>query len=169
MRLNKKLNFSKHRGTTLVEVMVSVAIISILGTALLTVFLKWLQFWQVSRVNSEIQSDARAGLDLIDRNLRQATSSSVVVDAYNTSQPPYSRISFQKAGQPIIYYQSGQRLYEVSHSTRAISRALRSIQFVYPETTDNSIINVSMTMERKIYGTNTRVIQMSIEKVRIMN
>jgi len=157
------------RGMTLTEVMMSVAIVGIIGVALTTLFLKWLQFWQVSRVNSEIQADARTCLELIDRNLRQATSTSVVVDAYSTAQPPYSRISFQKAGNPIIYYQNGQKLYEVADSTRAISETLRCIQFVYPQTVDGSIINVGITMEKKIYGTNTRVIQMSIQKVRIMN
>jgi len=160
---------ARSKGMTLTEVMISVAIIGIIGSALTVLFLSWLQFWQVSRVNSEIQSDARTCLELINRNLRQATSTSAVVDAYSAAQPPYSRISFRKDGQPVIYYQLGQQLYEVSHSTRAISRTLRSIQFVYPETADDSIINVGITMEKKIYGTNTRVVQMSIAKVRLMN
>ncbi|PKM92558.1 MAG: hypothetical protein CVU80_02725 [Elusimicrobia bacterium HGW-Elusimicrobia-4] len=159
--------FSK--GFTLVELMINVAIISIIAFTLTSLFLKWIQFWQLSKAKTEVQRDARTCISAINRNLRQSTASSVVVDRYDSNQPPYSRISFTKKDKTHIYYQKGQEFYQVVDSTTCLSKSLRAVLFIYPQTSDDSIINVSLTFEKKTYSSQTKALQLSVEKVRVMN
>jgi type II secretory pathway pseudopilin PulG len=154
---------------TVVELIISVTIIAIIGSFISVLMLKWVNLWNLSKANSEIQRDARSCLFIINKNLRQCTASTVAIDRLNSSQPPFSRISLFKDGAPVIYYQKGRELYEVTASTRVLARSLRNIQFIYPQTSDSSLISVSATFERRVAGTDTRALQMSIEKVRIMN
>ena len=149
--------------------MISIVIISIIGAMLTVLFSKWVRVWYLSKTNSEIQADARASIEVMDRNLRQAAASSVVIDRYDANQPPYSRVSFLKFSQPIIYYQSGRNLYYVSTSTRIISRSLDCVQFVYPSTLNNKVLNIAAAFEKKTYGTYRRAFQLSIQTVNIMN
>ena len=156
-------------GFTIVELLINVTIISIIAMALTTLFLKWIQFWQLSQAKGEIQRDARTCISAVNKHLRQATASSVILDRYDSNQPPYSRIYFKKDGQPFYYYQKDQELYEVINSTRCLAKSLRAVLFAYPETSDKSIINVSITFEKKTYSGGTKAIQLSVQKVRIIN
>ncbi|OQA92361.1 MAG: hypothetical protein BWY26_00279 [Elusimicrobia bacterium ADurb.Bin231] len=167
MKTTHSSNFAK--GYTLIELMLSVVIISILGSGLSVLFLRWLQFWQMSKANTEIQRDARTTIAVINRNLRQGTANSVVIDRLDDTQPPCSRLSFQKLSKIYIYYQKNNELFEVVDSTRSISKSLRSIHFVYPQTSDPGLISVAATFEKKTYSQQTRALHLSIEKVRIMN
>lgn len=156
-------------GLTIIELMINVVTIAILAGAFSALFLKWIQLWRLSSAKADIQRDARACISQIDRFLRQATASTVVVDRYDSNQPPYSRITFTKDSQQYIYYQKGQTLYEVASGTRTLATSLRVVQFIYPETSDNSILSVSVTFEKKTYSSQVKALQLSVQKVRIMN
>ncbi|MEW6557153.1 MAG: hypothetical protein AB1349_07350 [Elusimicrobiota bacterium] len=159
----------KSKGLTFIELMINVAMISIMAFALSSLFLKWIQLWYLSQAKTEIQRDARTCISAINKHLRQADASSVVVDRYDSNQPPYSRITFTKDSQTHIYYQKDQELYEVISSTRSIAKSLRAVQFTYPQTSDDSIINVSITFEKSTFSARRKALQLSVEKVRIMN
>lgn len=160
---------SSRSGFTLIEALMTVAIMGIvfaLGPALL---LQMTRFFRQNRARVEIQRDARNVLDLINRNLRQAKASTVVVDAAS-GQPPYSRIAFTKAqGNALTFYQQGTTLYMVSGGTKAISSNLRYLAFTYPRSDEDNIISVSITMETGTFETKTKALQLSVEKVRVMN
>ncbi|MFH1541158.1 MAG: hypothetical protein ABID79_04830 [Elusimicrobiota bacterium] len=129
-----------------------------------------MQFWQLSTAKIEIQRDARTIISTISRHLMQATTSSVIIDRYNSNQPPYSRISFTKVDKTFTYYQEGQKLYEVIGSTRCLAKSVVILYFAYPETRDDSIINISLTMEKKIMlGSKTSQFLTQKVKTRIMN
>ncbi|MFA5779960.1 MAG: hypothetical protein WC947_07465 [Elusimicrobiota bacterium] len=159
----------KKKGFTIVELLINVVTISIIAGALSSLFFKWIQLWYLSSTKAEIQRDGRTCVSAVDKHLRQATASSVVIDRYDSNQPPYSRIYFTKDGQPFYYYQKGQELYEVINSTRCLAKSVRAVQFIYPETADDSIIAMSITFEKKTYSSQTKALQLSVAKVRIMN
>ncbi|OGS44736.1 MAG: hypothetical protein A2539_03885 [Elusimicrobia bacterium RIFOXYD2_FULL_34_15] len=160
---------TRSKGLTLVELMINIVSVSIIAMALTSLFLKFIQFWQLSSAKTDIQRDGRTAINAINKNLRQADASSIVVDRYDANQPPYSRISFTKNNQIYVYYQQDQTLYEVINSTISLAKSLRCISFTYPETSEDSIVNVSITFEKKTYNQNTKALQLSTAKVRIMN
>ncbi|MDO8734531.1 MAG: hypothetical protein Q7K21_05185 [Elusimicrobiota bacterium] len=157
------------KGFTIVELMINVVSISIIAGALSALFFKWMQLWYLSSAKAEIQRDGRTCVAAVDKHLRQGAASSIVIDRYDSNQPPYSRLSFTKDGQPFIYYQNGQSFYEVINSTRTLAKSVRAVQFIYPDTSDDSIIAMSITFEKKTYSSQTKALQLSVAKVRIMN
>jgi prepilin-type N-terminal cleavage/methylation domain-containing protein len=159
----------RRAGFTLVEALMVVAIVGVVFGLAPTLLIQMTRFFRQNRARVEIQRDARNALDLINRNLRQAKASTVVVDAA-ASQPPYSRIAFTKAqGSSLTFYQQGKTLYMVSGGTKAISSNLRYLAFTYPRSDDDNIISVSITMETGTFETKTKALQLSVEKVRVMN
>jgi len=147
-------------------VIVILGIVFMLGPTLLR---NITNYYYLHNAKIEIQRDARADLDLINRFIRQAVASSVIIDQGN-GQPPYSRIAFTTSqGQDMLFYQEGKTLYQVAQSTTVISRNLRYIAFTYPRSDDPTIISVAMTMEKSTYEGGSKALELSIEKVRVMN
>lgn len=160
----------KRNGYTLTEVMISVAIIGILSTVGPPIFIQMQRFYIQTTARNDVQRDARQSLDIINRFLRQAKSITIVIDSLS-GQPPYSRISFTSANdESISIWQNGTKLYMSKGATTSVlAKDLRYIAFVFPRTDDTSIVNVSMTMEQKSYEGTTKALELSIEKVRVMN
>jgi prepilin-type N-terminal cleavage/methylation domain-containing protein len=159
-----------HRnGWTMIELMIVIGIVGIIAFAAPAMFTQLTRFYQLHNAKVEIQRDARAALDIMNRFLRQAQGYTVVIDQV-TGQPPFSRITFTTIeGQGMQFYQSGTNLYEVGRSTTVISKNLHYIAFTYPRSDDPSIISVAITMEKSTYQTMYKALELSIEKVRIMN
>ena len=162
-------------GYTLMEMMLVVGIMGVLILAAPKTFIKTYQFVQLITARVEIQKNARGALANINRDLRQAVGTSVVVDSV-PGQPPHSRITFNKynssGGQTAVsYYQEGNKLYQgVGGVTgKMIANNLRYIAFTYPRTDDDGIISISITFEKATYEGGTKALQMAVEKVRIMN
>jgi prepilin-type N-terminal cleavage/methylation domain-containing protein len=160
----------KPRGVTLVEVMVTVAILSIvfsLGPALLT---NVTRFTRLSSARVETQRNARDALNQINQALRQASASTIVI-TNETAQSPFSAINFTTIdGRALKFYQEGDGLRFVQNgSTVAVADGLRYIAFSYPRTDNSKIVSVSVTFEKATYQGGTKALQMAIEKVRIMN
>jgi uncharacterized protein (TIGR02599 family) len=160
----------KHQnGFTLVEMMMTVAILGIIAMVGPEIIVQTIRFYQLHEAKIEIQRDARACLDLIDRFLRQAQSATVVVDQA-TNQPPYSRVTFTTIqGQGMSFYQSGNTLYQVAQSTTVISENVQYIAFTYPRTDDPTIISVALTMQKSTYQGGSKALELSIQKVRVMD
>lgn len=157
------------RGYTLVEMMMTVAIIGIVAVGGPTLTTQLIKFYQLHNAKIEIQRDARNCLDIMNRYMRMAQSFTVGIDQVS-GQPPFSRISFRTIdGQNVSFYQQGTLLYQVARSTTVISRDLQYIAFTYPRSDDPTIISVAMTMERSTYQGMFKALELSIEKVRVMN
>ena len=157
------------------ELMIVVAILGVVVSVGSRLFIQTTRFVRLSSARSEIQRDARMALANMNREIRQAQASSVVVDQA-AGQPPQSRITFTRykpdgSSQTVSYYQQGKKLYlQVgAQAGRAIAENLRYIAFTYPKTDDGTIISVSVTFEKATYEAQTKSLQMAVEKVRIMN
>jgi Tfp pilus assembly protein FimT len=156
-------------GYSLMEELMVIAIIGIIAMVGPNLMTQVVRFYQLHEAKVEIQRDARVCLNLINRFLRQAKSSSVVVDQA-ANQPPYSRITFTTVeGQTMSFYQSGLTLYQVAQATTVISNNLHYIAFTYPRSDDPTIISVAVTMEKATYEGGFKALELSIQKVRIMD
>ena len=168
-----KLPRFKSAGYTLTELMLVVAILGIVFGLASAMLIQMTRFYRQNRARIAIQRDARTSLDLINRNLRQAKAGTIVVDQV-TGEPPYSRITFDRftpdgGTATMSFYQQGNTLYMVRGGTKAISKNLRYMGFTYPRTDVDTIISVSLTTETGTYESQTKALQLSVEKVRIMN
>ncbi|MGQ0644963.1 MAG: PulJ/GspJ family protein [Elusimicrobiota bacterium] len=173
--LSHTLSLTPHpcrSGYTLAELMISVAVLGVIFALAPRALLDTYNFFRMSMVRAEIQRDARASLDLMNRELRQARAASVIVDRLSSSQPPYSRATFYTiSNSTMSFWQDGNRLrmYETSRATRTVAENLRYVAFTYGESPNESILSVSVTFEKSLYAGKSKALQMAVEKVRIMN
>lgn len=160
----------KEKGYTITEMMIVVAILGIIVSGFAVLITNLTRFWRLNLARTEVQREARRCLSLMNQNIRQAQASTVTIDQI-TSNPPWSRITFATIGTVTTsYYQDRNKLYQiVSGQTSMLAENLRSIAFWYPETSDTSIISISLCFEKATYEGGTKALQLSIEKVRIMN
>ena len=158
------------RGYTLVEMMMVVAIVGILASVGPTLLIGIQNFFLMTSARFEVQRDARATLDTVNRYMRQAVASTVVIDTPG-GQGPYSRVRFKHVdGRYMEFRQNGKELVQVINATNStITKNLVYIAFTYPRTDDPSIISVSITMGKNIQLGRRKVLELTIQKVRIMN
>lgn len=164
----------KKRGYTLLEMLMTVAILGVVSATAAPLLVQMTNFWRLTTARFSIQRDVRVSIDTINRFTRQGLSNSVVIDRA-AGQPPFSRITFNYYGpsgdtQPISFYQSGNKLLMLNNGKETmLSSNLGYIGFTYPRSDDVSIISVAMTMQSPTYRGGKKALQLSIQKVRIMN
>ncbi len=167
---------STSAGFTLIEVMLVVGIIGVLFTLTPQIFIQINRFITVSQTKMDLQREARATLSIMNRSLRQAAISSVLVDRASSTQPYCSRISFTRVdGVGLTFFQDNTRLVMITRhpglpaATKTISENLRYLAFVPPRSEDLSIISVSLTLEKAIQEGRAKSLHMASEKVMVMN
>ena len=173
MRINRTR--SKVAGYTLTEAMLVVAIVGIVGSIGATLLIQMTRSFRQNDARIGIQREAREALHLINRNLRQAQATTVVIDQL-AGEFPYSRITFTRltpsgGTSSLSFYQQGSKLLmtEGSLAPKAISKNLRYLGFTYARTDNDRLISVSLTTESGTFEGKTKALQLSVEKVRIMN
>ncbi len=169
-----RLRRARLSGVTLVELLINVSIVGAIGTVTAALFLGGFRNWQVSRVKTEIQRDARQSLDLMSRYFRQGLASTVTIRR-KANQPAYSWATFtykdtNNVNHTVDIYQNGRILtIEFDGVQRVITRQLRAVGFTYPDFSDPRVISISVTFEGGTFQGGTKAFQLSLEKVRIMN
>ncbi len=158
-------------GYTLPEVMMTVVIVGILSGMGASMLLQINRYFIMSRTRLDLQREARAIMYIVTRTLRQAQSTTIVIDRASASQPFYSRISYTKEqGTTIIFQQNGTNLEQiVGTKTRTLTKNLHYLAFTFPRSDDMGIISVSMTLQGTIYQGRTKALHMASEKVQVMN
>lgn len=160
------------KGYTLIEIMLVVAIMGTIASVAPLFFTRVYELFTMTSTKMEIQRDVRAALDIINKNLRQASIDSITIDKESSLQPPYSKISFRKAGgsMTMSYYQEGNKLIMGRDgAARTLTENLSFISFTFPQSDDMSIISISLTVEKRAARGQKKAIHVAIEKVRIMN
>lgn len=157
-------------GYTVTELMMVVAIIGILATVTPTMLIQMQNFFLMTSARYEIQRDARTTLDTVNRYMRQAVATTVVMDT-PAGQGPFSRIRFRHVdGRYMEFRQEGSKLIQVIDTAQSVvSSNLIYIAFTYPHTDDISIVSVSITMGKNIQLGRRKVLELTIQKIRVMN
>lgn len=169
------MNIQNQKGITLTELLISVAILGILISIAGTFLLGGIRFFRLSTAKGEIQRDARTCIDLINRNLRQAKASTVTINRFNNAMPPCSAILFADANSIYHYFYQNNDQFWVAKSTggawsfNKVADNLRSLSFAFPHTDDGTLVSVSICFEKATYEDAAKSLQLSVEKVRIMN
>lgn len=158
------------KGYTLTETMLVVAIVGILATVGPTMMTQLQNFFLMTTARNEIQRDARNTLDFMNRMVRQARYGTIVVDT-PAGQGPYSRIRFMHVdGRYMEFRQSGSSLIaKINNSESTLSKNLVYIAFTFPRIDDPTIVSVSLTMGKSIQLGRVKVLELTIQKVRVMN
>src|SRR5436189_633563 len=108
--VNIRKNFLGQNGFTLIEIMVVVAILGVIGVMGGQLIKNIIRFSRLNTARLETQRGARDSLSNINRNLRQAISSTIVV-SQEPGQPPYSSLRFNSVDTRYIkYYQENKKL-----------------------------------------------------------
>ena len=158
------------KGFTLTELMLTVAILGIVGGMAAPLMMQMTNFWRLTTARNTIQRDVRGTLDIINRFARQAQSATLVIDAAS-GQPPCSRVTFTSIqGNAVSLYQSGKNLYmSLDGRVTRLTENLAYISFTYPRSDDVTLLSVSITIQAPTYLGGRKALQLSIQKVRIMN
>lgn len=157
-------------GYSLTELMMVVAIIGVVASVGPLLMIQLQNFYLMTTARNEIERDARSSLDTINRHLRQAVYGTIVIDT-PSGQGPYSRIRFRHVdGRNMEFSQSGTSLVQAIGATRStMTKNLVYVAFTFPRTDDPTIVSVSMTMGKAIQLGRRKVLELTIQKVRVMN
>jgi len=128
------------------------------------------EFYLLTNARQEIQRDARTALENINRFLRQAKWRTIVVDT-PTGQSPFSRVRFSHIdGRSFTYRQEGNFLIqEVDGVESVIARNLVYVAFTFPRSDFPRLVSVSMTMGTTIAQGRKKELELTIQKIRVMN
>jgi prepilin-type N-terminal cleavage/methylation domain-containing protein len=158
------------RGYSLTELLIVVAIVGILGSVGARMLLQVNRYYMMTSTRGDLQREARALMYVVNRNLRQAQSSTIAIDRA-AGQPFATRLTFTKVqGTTMTFYQTGNSLIQVvGGKQRVLSKNVKYLAFTFPRSDDLSIVSVSVTLEKGIYQGRTKSLHMASEKVRVMN
>lgn len=158
------------RAFTLIELM-AVVISSILISVAIPLVRTMNENIMMSKTRLTLQQEARNVMAMLNRFLREARASSIVISRYNSLQPFCSYIKFTTIDSKTYeLYQEGQNLVLKQGSmVNILSNDVRYLAFTFPDSSNMYIVSVSITFERLLFSGRKKAIHVASEKVRIMN
>lgn len=161
---------SNERGWTLTELLIVVAIIGVTAMLAPQVINQTTKIFVLSRAKLEIQGEARATMNIITRQLRQAQSGQITIDQA-AGQPYYSRIQFLTVqGSSVTICQNNNNLqFTMGTNVSILSKNLEFLSFSFPRSDDMTIVSVALTLQKQIYNGAYKALHMASERVRVMN
>lgn len=158
------------RGYSLVELMMVVTIMGIIGMVGPQLMIQMQNFYMQTTARGEIQRDARATVDVINRMIRQGKYRTIIIDS-PANQGPFSRIRFVHIdGRNVEFSQSGAKLVQkVDGTTTVLSRNLMYLAFTFPRSDYPRLVSVSITMQKATYKGQKKALELTVQKIRVMN
>lgn len=156
---------------TLIELMAVVVIASILVVVGIPIVRSMNENIMMSKTRLKLQQDARNIMSILNRFLREAKASSIVISRYNSSQPFCSYLKFTTIDEKTYeFYQQGKRLVVKEGSmVNVLSEDIRYLSFIFPDSSNMSILSVSITFEKDLFAGRKKAIHVASEKIRVMN
>ena len=166
-----KLLMVRRSSFTLIEMMAVVVISSILVISGIPIIKSMNENIMMSKTRLKLQQDARNIMSILNRFLREAKASSIVISRYNSSQPFCSYIRFTTIDlKTYEFYQLGKKLFvKQGGNLNLLSEDIRYLAFTFPDSSNMSIVSISITFERDLFRGRKKAIHVASEKVRIMN
>ena len=160
----------RRAGYSAAELMVVVAIMGIIAGTGPVLMINLQNFFINTTARNDIQRDIRHSIDIIHRMLRQGKLSTIVIDT-PAGQGPYSRVQLTLVDErACAFRQTGKKLIMTLAGTETVlSKNLAYIGFTFPRSDDPSIMSVSLTMSKDIQLGKKKVLELSVQKVRVMN
>jgi type II secretory pathway component PulJ len=162
-------------GYTLVEALLTVAVLGILFGLGANLLISVNRYFLLTRTRLDLQRQARSMMYLMSREIRQAQNATIVIDQVNASQPPCSRITFQKPdGALISYAQNGNKLIATTISgghtyTQTLSTDMAYLAFTVPRTDDMTILSLSMTLQEVMVQGKEKSLHTASQQIQVMN
>lgn len=159
------------KGFTIVELLIASALVGVISLVAATLLPRVLRFDSQVAARASVARDARESLGVIVQELAQARGHTVVIDRYDSGQPPYSQATFSTVdGRTVTYYQRGSRLYRrVGASTALVATGLRQVAFSYPMSDQTSLVSLAVTFEQAAGDGSAKSLELSSVKVRLPN
>ncbi len=160
----------RKKGFTITEMAVTVSILGLIAMMGALVLVQIQRFYMQNSAQLAMQGETRAAFDLMTRSLRQAQSSTIVIDNL-AGEKPYSRISFTKqSGVAVSFYaQEGVLYTSFGSNAKPLAKGISYAAFVFPRTDDAGLVSVALASARTPYAGGKKTLYMSVEKVRIQN
>jgi prepilin-type N-terminal cleavage/methylation domain-containing protein len=165
----------KNKAMTIVELMMAIAVMGVIMGMGSAVLMQGFKMWRQNLVQVEVQRDTRNVMSVIERNVRQAEDTSIAISRNSSSDPYFSKITFEKNRGTFTattsIYQTGTDIYmtEDNKGNFHLGRNARSLNFVSVESGDASIISIGLCLEKSSFGGRSRASHLAIQKVRVMN
>ena len=171
---------ANQRGVTLVELTVTLAISAILGLVFSLAQSYIARFTLLSKAKQITVQESRTALSVMQKMLQQASASTIVIDQL-AGQAPYSRIYFhftdsQNQTKEFYFYQTDRVLYmdyrplgASAWNQKILSKNVRFVSFFYPDSSDNRLISLTLTVAKQTAEQKETFLQLSLQKIRIMN
>lgn len=166
-------------GFTLMELMITIAVMSIVLLTVTQLFLMTWRLWKSNWTELRVQQGARTALERITLGLRHARPGSVTIDS-GAGEANYSRLKFTHVNNETWWvYKEGWRLYvdlrsdpDVSGTISFLTDGVEAMQFAYPSFQDISLVDVGITISATAYqvrGIDKMIRVQLTQRVRLRN
>ena len=156
-KIAKKITFNKGRGTTLVELMVSITVLLLLISSVGALMTSGRRLWMTSATQMDITSSGRAAMDKMYQELSQASMDSVSIssgkDSITFQIPSSFLLSVTAWGNPIQYSLgglNGEQLLRTDLVTSDVEVLGNNITFLqFDNTTLDDVIDIELILRKQ--------------------
>ena len=159
----------------MLEMVLTVAIVSILAGLGADIMMKTNQYFLLTRTRLDLQRQARSIMYVMSREIRQAQNATIVL-TQQASQPPCSTITFTTgSGKVVTYEQIGNQLIQyVTPSGKptqkmVLTKNLEYLAFSFPRSDDLTIISLSLTLQEIISQGREKSLHTASQQIQVMN
>lgn len=131
--MKKFFNIKNKKGLSLIELMVVIAILSLIILGLVTFFTGGVRSWITGQNQLSAQRNARQAMDRMVREIREASN---IIDSSTSS-----KINFNTPWSTnLIYSWSGNKWDPILEGTNPLINNVQSVTFTYFDNSGNSIV-----------------------------
>lgn len=149
MRVGRRERRGSEGGFTLVELMISMALIGLGMSWVAIQFTRGLDLWRRNWTDLIVQQQTRSSMARIVQAIRQAKPGTLRV-GNETGEALYSRVAFTHVSDDAwVIFKRGAKLYVAEAGTTTfLADGVEALQFTYPSFQDTALLDVGLTVSR---------------------